>query len=72
MNYVHNLKTPLDLIQSVRRKAEAEKRFGEFDCIQALEKIEQTLLESGAKNLQEYFIEPETLMDRIYPFMKRI
>ena len=72
VNYVHNLKTPLDLIQSVRRKAEAEKRFGEFDCIQALEKIEQTLLESGARNLQNYFIEPETLMDRIYPFMKRI
>ena len=71
VNYVHNLRTPLDLLQSAIKKAEAEDANDSSESIQAMSKIEQVLLELGAKNLKDYFTDPERLMDRIYPFMKR-
>ena len=71
VNYVHNLRTPLDLLQSAIKKAEADDANDRLESIRAMSKIEKVLLELGAKNLKDYFTDPERLMDRIYPFMKR-
>ena len=68
INCVHSLRTPLDLVVAARLRAHETK---DSEGIRILEMIESSLKEMGALTLQDFYDEPATIMNRIYPFMNR-